>query len=138
MTSLKLILKFVTIFILCMGNLQAWEIKEDDNGYFIKNRLDRSYLVVLGGKPEIKTIKKKDPLEIIIYDAGETGTSAIIQADYALVYHSKKKKILGTYPYKYVEKTPHKKKLSQPKWDFKQNELTIKDENSNVEETIPY
>ncbi|MAF77487.1 MAG: hypothetical protein CME60_04940 [Halobacteriovoraceae bacterium] len=142
-------LAFITILISLSFNSYArtygerssdWKVIKGDNGYYLK-KLDPEPKMIkiqtIGGSPEVQEVQKKEeaPEHIfVVYKAGSAGTSHIVTAYRAVVFHLKDNKFIGDLPLKYVSQQG--KDVTQPTWKFSMGKLVVKDPSSGSEKTI--
>ena len=82
---------------------------------------------IAGGKPwvsDVLAVDRGKGIYLIVYYAGQPGTSELVDVFYALIYDSRGKKLLGHYPY---SRRSDRNDYS-PKWVFGDNRIVINDE----------
>lgn len=76
---------------------------------------------------EERAVPEAPGITLVIYRAGDVGTSAAYRIERAVVVDVKAKKVLGDAPWKYdpIESAPE---LVQPTWKWERARLTVADE----------
>ncbi|EGB15901.1 hypothetical protein DND132_2698 [Pseudodesulfovibrio mercurii] len=86
---------------------------------------------IAGERPwisDVVTVDGKRGIYLIVYYAGQPGTSELVDVFYALVYDARDKAILGHYPYS-------RKSCRNdygPEWIFGNNRIRIRDEGAEI------
>lgn len=112
-----------------------WTIKSGINGYTINNaKFSDTELEMEGpSTPKIIENTKRSSFDIVVVDHGEVGTSCMVRIQKAYVFDTKKKKFLGTFPYRViaVDNKVKKCKVKPIKWEFFKNFIMVHDKNNN-------
>ena len=92
---------------------------------------------MLGGEQKILEVRKFSPkVVVIVYKAGISGTSVLVESTYGLLYNIESQKFLGDYPLRYKTQSDAPYTFEQPSWKVEGNSLKISDANSDIEVTI--
>lgn len=117
-----------------------WKIVTIEDIFYIESPVLKKNILIDSSSidPEIREIIKHKNLEIIVYYVGMTSGSEVHDVYHAVVYDHKRSEFVGNYPYKYVPRSENSLTsiIEQPKWNFAQNKLTIKDANLEFSKTI--
>lgn len=97
-----------------------------------ENRVQIFELNVTGKKASVllvREIPEHDGLYCIVYSAGESGTSTIIQENRCALYNNNVRRFEGDLPFEYiVKKTKSKKGYPQPVYFIEKGELKVKED----------
>lgn len=86
---------------------------------------------IAGESPWISDVIAADEekgIFLVVYYAGQPGTSELVDVFYALIYDSKNKRLLGHYPYtRKSDRSDY-----SPQWVFEKNRIVINDEGAEL------
>ena len=137
MAKLIILLSFLLSF---EAYSAEWKIITDDSGksYLQNKNISQKKFEIkkaMGKSNFIRAKKINKEYQLLIYVSGVAGTSNIVQLTNAAIFNTKTKSIIGDYPYAYISLTENKK-IAQPKWIIKKNEILIKDESIDLNKKI--
>ncbi len=117
-----------------------WKVAEQDGVFeaqLIGSEDIKTELTVMSGEPKVLKIEKlSQDVIAVIYHAGVSGTSVLVESSYALLYNTKSKKFLGDFPLEYKVSGDAPYTFDQPVWKVEGNSLRIIDENSDIDAKI--
>jgi hypothetical protein len=125
---------------LCFA-LEPWLVVEREGKFFLSQQATGFTKIVeiesVGGIPQfLKEKKLNDDYTLLIYNAGEAGTSKIYKTHQAAIYNHHTHKNLGVYPYRYFQNNQELPALYQPVWKLEGNRLQIIDAPNSLDVTI--
>ncbi|MGE4423990.1 MAG: hypothetical protein AB7D39_16955 [Pseudodesulfovibrio sp.] len=77
---------------------------------------------------EVVAVDEERGIYLIVYYAGQPGTSEMVDVFYALIYDARKKALLGHFPYR---RTSSRSDYS-PEWVFERNRILVRDEGAET------
>ena len=112
-----------------------WKVNFQDDKFYLINSSHKikTEVVSVGGIPKVIGDKKLgEHFFLLIYNAGDSGTSTIVTQHRAVVFNKVTWKSLGDYPYAYKSSM----ELEQPSWKVVGKQLTIKDNEEGLIKVI--
>lgn len=117
-----------------------WQVREIDGSFELALKSAQgisSEMTVMAGEPKLLSVKKYgSDVVAIVYSAGQSGTTVLVESLYALLYNTKSKKFLGDFPVEYKVSSGAPYTFDQPVWKIEGNSLRIIDENSNIDAEV--
>ncbi len=122
----------------------TWSTVKQGDFFLLQDRENAKVthqMIFSGGQPRIIAVNKKySGIELIEYNAGDSGTSTIINTIRRVVFDVKNQKFLGDHPYKFSVVGDSTKTIDSPKWeiDEKAHKIKITSEVNDLDITIKY
>jgi hypothetical protein len=132
-------LKFLSLLLFFLLNslvvAREWKVQEKKSEFFaVSGDGYKVALTPMGGEPKlIKETAIGDHFIVLIYNAGDTGTSTFVTHHRGVVFSKREMKILGDFPYAYISSSYE---IDQPKWKVNGKKLVIKDEEEGISKTL--
>ncbi len=129
------ILFFSSVF---ATKVSDWTIINIDGKSWLSSKSNKDLKAVITKRTGENKVTEVRPVgndyELIIYYSGAAGTYHMIDIYYAIIFNKKNNKFIGDYPYKY--RSQQGKKVTNPKWDITDKEITITDAQTDLHKVV--